>query len=168
MAAALPRLVWRRRRRRLFPAVAADVAGSERKHVRVTVCRPAAWLKDTRALKPLSKHRPFNSEKSAAVTGGGGLKRAGSPRLGPTPPLNTPAHVGEAREVGGGEVFTGWGLACPAGSPATPEEGEAAWRGARRVDRTAAILRPPTPEGGGGRWRSRLQCGGRRSYHDGG
>jgi hypothetical protein len=67
----------------------------------------------------------------------------------PTPPLTTPAHVGEAREVGGGEGFTGWGLACPAGSPATPEEGEAAWRGARRDDRPAAILHPPAPEGGG-------------------
>jgi hypothetical protein len=149
LVAALPRLVRRRRRRRLFPAVAADVEGSERKHVRVTVCRPAAWLKDTQAFKPFSKHLPYNTEKSAAQTGGSGLEKAGSPTLEPTPPLTTPAHVGETREVGGGEGFTGWGLACPAGSPATPEEGEAAWRGASRDDRPAAILHPPTPEGGG-------------------
>ncbi len=141
------RQCWRRRR--LFPAVAADVEGSDKKHVRVTVCRPAAWLKDTRAFKPLSKHLPYKAEKSAAVTGGNGLETAGSPMLEPMPPLTTPAHVGETREVGGGEGFACWGLACPAGSPATPEEGEAAWHGARRDDRPAAILHPPTPEGGG-------------------
>ncbi len=153
LAAALPRLVRRRRRRRLFPTVAADVVGSEMKHVSVIVCRPSAWLKDTRAYRPFAKHLPYNAEKSAAQTGGGGLGKAGSPTLGPTPPLTTPAHVGETREVCGGEGFTGWGMACPPGSPATPEEGEAAWRGASRDDRPAAELHPPTPEGGGDRWR---------------
>jgi hypothetical protein len=151
VAAARPRLVQRRRRRRLFQAVAADVEGSGKKHVRVTVCRPAAWLKDTRAFNPLSMHLPYKAEKSAAETGGSGLEMADSP----TPPLTTPVHVGETREVGGGEGFACWGLACPAGSPATPEEGEAEWRGARRGDRPAAVLHPPTPEGGGGSWRDR-------------
>jgi hypothetical protein len=125
------------------------VEGSGRKHVRVTVCRPAAWLKDTRAFNPLSIHLPYKAEKSAAQTGGSGFEMADSPTLVPTSPLTTPAHVGETREVGGGEGFACWGLACPAGSPATPEEGEAAWRGARRGDRQAAILHHPTPEGGG-------------------
>jgi hypothetical protein len=36
-AAARPRLVWRRQRRRLFPAVAADVVEAGRVHVTVTV-----------------------------------------------------------------------------------------------------------------------------------
>jgi hypothetical protein len=81
--------------------------------------------------------------------GGSGLEMAGFPTLVPTPPLTTPAYVGKTREVGGGEVFAFWGLACPAGSPSTPEEGEAAWRGARRDDRPAAILHHPTPKGGG-------------------
>jgi hypothetical protein len=38
VAAARPRLAWRRWRRRLFPAVAADVAEADRVHVMVTVC----------------------------------------------------------------------------------------------------------------------------------
>jgi hypothetical protein len=106
-------------------------------------------LKVTRAFSPLSLHLSYKAEKSAAQTGGSGREKAGSPTLVSTPPLTTPAQVGEAREVGGGEGITGWGLACPAGSPATPEEGEAAWRGARRDDRPAAVLHPPPPEGGG-------------------
>ncbi len=40
-AAARPRLVWRRRR--LFPAVAADVVKAGGVHVTVTVWQPAAW-----------------------------------------------------------------------------------------------------------------------------
>jgi hypothetical protein len=149
VAAARPRLVRRRRQRRLFLAVAANLEGSGKKHVMVTVCRPAAWLKDTRTFSPLSKHLPYKAEKSAAETSGSGLEQAGSPTLVPTPPLTTLAHVGETREVGGGEGFACWGLACPAGSPATPEEGEAEWHGTRRGDGPAAVLHPPTPEGGG-------------------
>ncbi len=147
-AAARLHLVRRRRWRRLFLAVAADVEGSGKMHVMVTVCRPAVWLKDTRTFSPLSIHLPYKAEKSAAEMGGSGLEQAGSPTLVPTSPLTTLAHVGETREVGGGEGFACWGLACPAGSPATPEEGEAEWRGARRGDRPAAVLHPPTPEGG--------------------
>ncbi len=153
-AAALPRLV-RRRRRRLFPAVAADVEEAGKVHVMVTVCRPKAWLKDTRAFSPLSMHRSYKAEKSAVETDCGGLEQAGSPTLLTTPPLTTLTHVGEAREVGGaGEWFDCWGLTSPAGSPATPVKGEAEWRGARRGDRPAAeLLHPPTPSGRvGGSW----------------
>jgi hypothetical protein len=42
-SAARPRHLWRRRRRRLFTAVAADVVEAGRVHVTVTVWRPAAW-----------------------------------------------------------------------------------------------------------------------------
>jgi hypothetical protein len=91
------------RGRRLFPAVAADVEEAGKVHVMVTVCRPAAWLKDTRAFSPLSMHHSYKAEKSAAETDGSGLEQAGSPTLVTTPPLTTLAHVGEAREVGGGE-----------------------------------------------------------------
>ncbi len=119
-------------------------------------------MKDTRAFSPLSLHLSYKAEKSAAQTGGDGREAAGSPTLVPTPPLTTPAHVGEAREVGGGEEFTCWSLACPAGSPSTPKEGEAAWRGARLGDRPAAILHHPTPEGGG------VAVGGTGSSVDGG
>jgi hypothetical protein len=100
-------------------------------HVMVTVCRPAAWLKDTRTFSPLSIHLPYKAEKSAAEMGGSGLGQVSSPTLVTTPPLTTLAHVGEAREVGGGEGFTCWGLACRADTPSTPEEGEAEWRGAK-------------------------------------
>jgi hypothetical protein len=97
-------------------------------------------------------HRSYKAEKSAEETDGGGLEQAGSLLLVTTPPLNTLAHVGEAREVGGaGEGFDCWGLTCPAGSPVTPVKGEVEWRGARRGDRPAAeLLHPPTPSGGGG------------------
>jgi hypothetical protein len=153
-AAALSRLERRRRRRRLFTVVAAVVEETGRVHVMVTVCRPAAWLKDTRAFSPLSIHRSYKAEKSAEETDGGGLEQAGSPTQVTTPPLTTLAHVGEAREVdGAGEGFECCGLACPAGSPAspaTPARGEAEWRGARRGDRPAAeLVHPPTQSGGG-------------------
>ncbi len=69
-------------------------------------------------------------------------------------PLTTLTHVavGETREVGGREEsLDSWHPACPASSPATPEEGEAECRGAWRADRsTAGLLHPPTPFGGGG------------------
>jgi hypothetical protein len=58
--------------------------------------------------------------------------------------------VGEPSEVEGQEeTLDSWHPACPASSPDTPEEGEAEWRGAWRADRTAGLLRPPTPLGGG-------------------
>jgi hypothetical protein len=154
-AAALSRLVRRRRQwRRLFTAVAADMEETGKVHVIVTVCRPAAWLKDTRAFSPLSMHRSYKAEKSTEETDGGGLEQAGSPTQVTTPPLTTLAHVGEAREVGGaGEGFECCGLACTAGSPAapaTPAKEEAEWRGARQGDRPAAeLVHPPTPSGGG-------------------
>ncbi len=59
--------------------------------------------------------------------------KTGVSTLARMPPLTTLAHVavGETREVGGREeMCDGWRSACPAGSPATPVEGEAgrAWR----------------------------------------
>jgi hypothetical protein len=67
-------------------------------------------------------------------------------------PLATLAHVavGKPSEVEGREeALVSWQPACPACSPATPEEGEAEWRGAWRAGRTAGLLRPPAPLGGG-------------------
>jgi hypothetical protein len=152
VAAALPRLARRRRRRRLFPAAVADVEETGKEHVIVIVCSPAASLNDTRAFSPLSMQRSYKAEKSAEETDGGGLEQAGSPTQVATPPLTTLAHVGEAREVDGArEGFRCWGLACPAGSPAspaTPARGEAEWRGARRGDRPG-LLHPPPPSRGG-------------------
>ncbi len=68
--------------------------------------------------------------------------------------------VGEAREVAGrGEVCDSWHSASPAGSPTTPEEGEA--RRAWRFDRhPTALLHPPAPVGGGDRWRGGSQVAG--------
>jgi hypothetical protein len=77
--------------------------------------------------------------------------QTGVSTLARTPPLTTLTHVavGETREVGGrGEVCDSWRSAGPAGSPTTPEKGEAgrAWR----LDRhPAELLHPPTPVGGG-------------------
>jgi hypothetical protein len=77
--------------------------------------------------------------------------------------LTTLPHVavGETREVGGREEsLDSWHPACPACSPATPEEREAEWRGAWRADRsTAGLFCPPAPFGGGGGG-SRKQGGG--------
>jgi hypothetical protein len=59
--------------------------------------------------------------------------------------------VGKPSEVEGREeALVSWQPACPARSPATPEEGEAEWRGAWRAGRTAGLLRPPALLGGGG------------------
>jgi hypothetical protein len=91
----------RRRQRRRLTTVAsvADVVG--RLHVMVTVCIPAAWLKTTRAFRPLARHCSYSAENSAVETAGCGLKRAGSSSL----PLTTLAHVavGEIREETGRE-----------------------------------------------------------------
>jgi hypothetical protein len=80
-------------------ASVADVVG--RLHVTVTTCIPAAWLKSTRAFRPLARQRSYSAEKSAVETAGCGLKQAGSTSL----PLTTLAHVavGEIREVAGRE-----------------------------------------------------------------
>jgi hypothetical protein len=59
--------------------------------------------------------------------------------------------MGKPSEVEGREkTLVSWHPACPARSPATPEEGEAEWRGVWRADCTAGLLRPPAPLGGGG------------------
>jgi hypothetical protein len=147
----------RRRRRCLAPVVAAaNDAG--RLHVTVMTCVPAVWLNTTSALRPLTRHRSYNAEKSAMEIAGCDVEQAGSSTL----PLTTLAHVavGETREVGGQEEsLDSWHPACPARLPATPEEGEAEWRGAWQADRrTAGLLRPPAPFGGGGG--SRKQGGG--------
>jgi hypothetical protein len=146
VAAGLRRRRQRRRRRRLAPVVANDAG---RLHVTVMTCVPAAWLKTTRAFRPLARHRSCNAEKSAMEIAGCDMEQAGSSTL----PLTTLAHVavGETREVGGREEsLDSWHPACLARSPATPEEGAAERRGAWRADRTAGLLRPPTPLGGGG------------------
>ncbi len=70
-------------------------------HITVMVCRPAAWLTATHALKPLSIHRSYSAKKSSTEVDGGGLGLAGSPTQVATPPLTTLPHVGEAREVRG-------------------------------------------------------------------
>ncbi len=123
----------------------------------VMICVPAAWLKTTRAFKPLARHRSYNAEKSAMETAGCVVEQAGSPTL----PLTTLTNVavGEPGDVEGREeTLASWQPACPARSPATPEEGKAEWHGACQADRTAGLLRPPTPLGGGGG--SRKQGGG--------
>ncbi len=96
-----------------------------------------------RAFNPLARQRLYNVEKSVVETAGGVLERAGSPTLAHLLPLTTLAHVavGETMEVGGwGEVLDSWHTAGPAGSPTTPEEGEAWQRWARRGDRHPAGL----------------------------
>ncbi len=76
MAPARSRLA--RRRRRLFTVVAAGVEGSGRMHVRVKVCRPASWLKVTRALSPLSFtcHTKLRNQQHRRVV----VKRLALPR----------------------------------------------------------------------------------------
>jgi hypothetical protein len=104
----------------------------------------------TRAFKPLAMHRSYKAENSAMETAGCVVLQAGSTPL----PLATLAHVavGELSEVRRREeALVSWRPACPARSPATPPvEGEAEWRGAWRAGRTAGLLRPPSPLGGGG------------------
>jgi hypothetical protein len=92
VVAALPRFRQRRWRRRRFPAAAADPAGTGKMHDRDRVWHPAAWLKATRALRPLAKHRSYSAVNSAAVTvgccSGGVLFTALAPS-----PLALLAHV---------------------------------------------------------------------------
>ncbi len=95
---------------------------------------------------------------------GQAVEQAGLSTLARTPSLTTLAHVtvGKTREVAGRvEVCDGWHSAGPAGSPTTPEEGEA--RRAWRFDRhPAALLHPPAPVGGGGRQVAGRESGCRR------
>jgi hypothetical protein len=91
-------------------------------------CTPVAWLNTMRALNPLARQRLYDAEKSVVETAGGVSKQAGSSTLWHLLPLTTLAHVavGETMEVGGqGEALDSWHTASPAGSPTTPEEGEA-------------------------------------------
>ncbi len=59
-----------RRLRRGLPAVAAVMVEAGRMHVTEMVCRPAAWLTATRAMRPLSIQRSYNNKKSAAEMDG--------------------------------------------------------------------------------------------------
>ncbi len=70
-------------------------------HVTVMLCRPAARLTATRAVKPLSIHLSYSAKKSATEADGGGLGLSGSPTQVAMPPLTLLPHVGEAREVKG-------------------------------------------------------------------
>jgi hypothetical protein len=104
--------------------VVATANDAGRLHVTVMNCVPAEWLNTKRAFRPLARHRSYSAEKSAVETAGCDLEQAGSSTL----PLTTLAHVavGETREVGGREeALDSWHPACPASSPANPEEGEA-------------------------------------------
>jgi hypothetical protein len=144
---------FRRRRRRRLPAVAVDMGEVGRKHVKVIVWRPAAWLISTRAFNPLTMQRSYNAVKSAAVTDGGDVGQAGSLTQVATPPLTTLAHVGEAREVGGrGEVFDSCCLACPAGSPRPQRRGRQGGVGLGEMTVLLLGWCPPSPITGGG-WR---------------
>jgi hypothetical protein len=139
VVAARPRRRRRQRRRRHLTTVAAVAEGVGRLHVTVMTCNPAAWLNTTCAFKPLARQRSYSAVKSALETVGCSLEQAGSSML----PLTTLAHmaVGETREVAGRKgPLISWHPAGPAGSPATPVEGEAEWRGAWRADRRAAGL----------------------------
>ncbi len=118
---------------------AADDAG--RLHVTVMVCIPAAWLKTTRAFKPLAMHRSYKAEKSAMETVGCVVEQAGSSML----PLATLPYVavGKPSEVEGREeTLDSWHPACPACSSATPEEWEAKWRGGLTVLQVCCVPQP--------------------------
>jgi hypothetical protein len=90
---ALPRLQRRQWRRRRFPAMAVDSAGAGKVHDSDSVWRPGAWLKTTRAFRPLAEHRSYSAVKSAAVTAGCCSGRVFSTTHDPSP-LTTLAHVG--------------------------------------------------------------------------
>jgi hypothetical protein len=109
------------------------------------IWRPAAWLKTTRAFKPLAKHRSYSAINSAAMTAGCGGRVCSTARA--PSPRTTLAHVGVRGELQGWG-WVSWQLAGAAGSPATPQVGEARWRGAQQGDRTACIP-PPAPARGG-------------------
>ncbi len=92
-----------RRRWWRLPAVAVVVVMAGMVHITMMVCRPAAWLTATRALRPLSIHCSYCAKKSVTEANDGGLGLAGSPTQVATPPLTTLAHLGEATEVGSEE-----------------------------------------------------------------
>ncbi len=70
VVAARLRCRWRRRRRRRLTPLAAVANDAGRLHVTVMTCVPAAWLKTTRAFKPLARHCSYNAEKSAMEIAG--------------------------------------------------------------------------------------------------
>ncbi len=67
--AALPHLRRRRWRRRRFPAAVVNSAGTGKVHDIDSVWRPAAWLKTTRAFKPLAEHGSYSAVKNGSSDG---------------------------------------------------------------------------------------------------
>ncbi len=68
---------------------------------------------------------------------------------------------------GWGVVWVSWRIAGPAGLPATPQVGEASWRGTQQVGRAASLFPAPAPargEGAVGRSDVRVKEG--RTSHD--
>jgi hypothetical protein len=141
-------------------------------HVDVIVCEPEAWLIATRALRPLSMQRPYSAKKSATEADGGVvLGLAGSPTQVAVPPLTTLAHVGEAREVGGGGCGDGSADIQPA-QLARLRPLRRGRRGGRGVvgGTTVQLLQhcctPSPSRGGGDRWQDWCQGGEEGSFHD--
>jgi hypothetical protein len=100
----------------------------------------------------MARHRSNSAVNSAAMTAGCCL----TPRA--PSPLATLAHAGESGEFGG-QGWVSWHPAGVAGSPTTPRQGEARWRGAWQDDRTATRGPPPAPaRGGGGGWQDGRQA----------
>ncbi len=60
------------------------------------IWRPAAWLKTTRAFKPLAKHRSYSAVNSAAMTAGCGGRVCSTARA---PSRTTLPHVGARGEL---------------------------------------------------------------------
>jgi hypothetical protein len=136
-------------------------AGAGRWQVTVRVCHPATLLKATRAFNLLAKQCSYSAVKSAADTAGCCLGQVVSPACDPRVPLAKSAHVGEPGEVEGwGVGRVSWREAGQAGWPATPQVGEARWRGPGWVTVLLWSLPRPQHGGGGGRWQVKRQCKG--------
>jgi hypothetical protein len=88
---------WRWRQRRLL-AAAVEPAGTGKVHDSDKVWQPAAWLKMTRAFRPLARHRSYSAVKSAAETAGCCSGRMFFTAHAPSP-LATLAHVGAPGEL---------------------------------------------------------------------
>ncbi len=99
---ALPRLRRQRWRLRCFPAAAVDSAGTGKVHNSDNVWRPAAWLKTTRAFRPLTEHRSYSAVKSAAVMAGCCSGRVFSTTHDPSPLSTLAPRGGTWRVVGSG------------------------------------------------------------------
>jgi hypothetical protein len=84
-----------------------------------------------------------SAAKTAGCCAGLGCFTAHAPS-----PRTTLAHVGAHGELWR-RGWVSWQVAGSAGSPSTPQVGEARWRGARQGDRTVACIPPPTPARGG-------------------